>query len=145
LKTRGEIGATSNNVDSTLNQRRIEEGGSNPGSIPLIPDSLIPDSLIPDSLNPEGKPPPRTTDGEGGGLPPLPDEPKSIADLSNYLTRRGMEPQALAMPKARTTLGEWIADGMTWKRLDAAFTEAERTLKGSPPSTPATSTPSSNA
>lgn len=95
-----------------------------------------PNSQEPEPINPQGIPPPRTTDGEGNALPPLPDEPTSIADLSNYLTRRGMQPQRLAYAPNRILLNRWLTEGVTWAQLDAAYAEAERTLKGEPPAAP---------
>lgn len=84
----------------------------------------------------KGIPPPQSTDGEGAPLPALPDEPRSIADLSNYLTRRGMEPRVLVTQVNRAMLARWVTDGVTWTALDAAYAEAERTLRGDKPGTP---------
>ena len=43
----------------------------------------------------------------------------------------------LVTTASRTLLNRWVTDGITWAQLDTAFAEAERTLKGSPPGTPA--------
>jgi len=111
-----------------------------PVTAPATPATATRTTTIPNSIpnikTSGGIPPPSTTDGEGNPLPPLPDEPASIADLSNYLTRRGMQPQRLAYAPNRILLNRWLTEGVTWSQLDAAYAEAERTLKGEPPAAP---------
>lgn len=107
-----------------------------PPKVPIGDGASTPPPSSTSTSTPGGIPPPSTTDGEGNPLPPLPDEPTSIADLSNYLTRRGMTPRALVTQASRALLNRWVSEGITWEQLDTAFAEAERTLKGDPPGTP---------